>query len=221
MPPRAARPKLAPGGVAVTAGLLLLAATFYFPVAAARRTARVEERGDRIAELLLLTAQQCVPGPLEPWFLQQIVLARLLRAAVCAGVYVEDLQLLADGDPPDTLTLRNKHYLFQLRPSPLPEDAAIAVRAEGSILPLEVVAWPADAAGPAHAVFFYATNAEPAFTRNLLSGYVGLDPARWPPPGVAHRRPGPRAHPWSYRGFDDERWIVRDRPGSLHRGRSR
>jgi hypothetical protein len=57
-------------------------------------------------------------------------------------------------------------------------------------------------------VFFYPENAPRAYTRNLAKAYSGLDDRRITP-GGGHRRPAQtlelRA---SYRGLDDERWIV-------------
>ena len=75
-------------------------------------------------------------------------------------------------------------------------------------LPFEVYAWPRTLLGPGIAVFFYPSDAEPAFCRNLDHTYHGL--AKYPRPGHARKlndgRPRRGMLKW-YRGFDDARWL--------------
>jgi hypothetical protein len=188
------------------AGILLLMLTFLVPLMTARRTARAEERGDRLAELLLREATALQPLRFEdPWQAAHLY-ARLIAAASAHDVYAADLEPVAVAAP--ALAFRNKHYVLLLRRAPPPDGA----QEGGATPPLEVMAWPRYAAGPAHAAFFFAEDAEPAFSRNLQGGYTGEDPADWPPPGIAHRRPRTPDSDWSYRGGDDERWLLADRP---------
>lgn len=196
-------------------GALVLAATFWIPLVTAQRTARVEERGDRLAELLLAEGAAAAPLDWDDPAVRAFLHARLLLAGAATGIYVADLEVVEPQPAPEAFTLRNKHYVIQLRPAPPAGEGSRegSGRDDGRRAPLEALAWPLAAAGPGHAVFFHPEDAERAYTRNLQAGYHGLDPADWPGRGRAHRRADARRS-WDYRDFDDERWLLHDRPGS-------
>jgi hypothetical protein len=189
-------------------GAAVLLLTFWLPVASAGRTARVEERADVLASLLL-EAAVCMhtcdfadPATGDYLFGQMQLLGR-------GQVFLEDLEPLRD-EWVDAFTFANKHYVVQVRPAPRAEVELTSAASEdlGS-WPLEVLAWPRSDAGPGHAVFFYPEDAPAAFTRNLQFGYYGdASDQRRPPPGLSHRRPDAKRR-WDYRDFADNRWLVR------------
>jgi hypothetical protein len=190
-------------------GLVLLGVTFWIPFATARRTARTEERAERITELLLLTASAAQPLDFTDPFTTNVMMARLLCLCRCRGVFCDDLEAVT---PPagtgDRFLLVNKHYVFQVARSPEPHASPV-----DAIPAVEVLAWPLESAGPGHAAFYCSELGEPAFSRNLLHGYVGLDPAYMAEPGVALRRKGGEFEGrWTYRGMDDDQWHVRRIP---------
>lgn len=193
-------------------GTALLAATFWIPITTANRTARVEGRADALAEALLVEAMAVAPVDFDDPATAAMLYGRLVRRALAEGVYANDLELLPAQRDVRAITLRNKHYVVQLRPSP---EAAPTTLEDQDLppesLPLEVLAWPVRSNGPGHGAFFYPEDAEPAFTRNLQFGYHGLEPPSWPRPGHTHRRPD-ADDPWHYRDFDDERWLLHARP---------
>ena len=193
-------------------GIVLLAATFWIPITTANRTARVEGRADALAEVLLLEAMASAPLDFQDPATAAMIYGRLVRRAATQNIYVDDLELLPAQPDIQAITLRNKHYVVQLRPSP---QAAPNTLQDQELppesLPLEVLAWPVRSNGPGHGAFFYPEDAEPAFTRNLQFGYHGLEPPHWPRPGHTHRRPDAN-DPWHYRDFDDERWLLHARP---------
>lgn len=199
-------------------GLLLVAASLWLPVAAAERTARVEGRADRLAALLLATANSMQPlrqDPLE----REVLLARFLRLASARGERVEDLERLPDAAPTTWLLLQNRHYLLQLTVSP--PDPRADPPSRDSVPALEVLAWPRARGGPARTAFFHPETAEAAYSRNLVMGYQGLGTGR-PQPGRSHRRPGGLFDaPFSYRSYDDERWLLSHRPPAWSRARLR
>jgi hypothetical protein len=195
----------------VLLGLLLLL-TLWIPLASARRTVRVEQRAEMLAGLLLDVARPMQPIDLGAPGIGRHVLARLLCAATAAGVRCDDLEFV-DELAPDALTFVNTDYVVQLRWSvpadqlPPPPDLTP---------PIEVMAWPRQPTGPAHAAFFFPEDAECAYSRNLFAEYVGLEPdgrghepdgRTQPKPGLSHRsREGNFL--WSYRGLDHERWLL-------------
>jgi hypothetical protein len=192
------------------AGLVGLGVSFWIPWAVAERTARTEERADRLAGLLLATASPAQALVAGDRALLATLLARVRLLAATRGVFADDLELL-DEDPPAGVlgTFANKHYLFQLAFSP-PPDPRLLQQDSPLPLPLEVVAWPREGVGPAHAVFFSSEIADAAFTRNLQAGYLGLRSKHRPQPGKSYRRDDPRAgQTRDYRGGDDERWLLR------------
>lgn len=195
------------------AGLIVLGLTFWIPWAVAERTARTEARADSLASMLLQTASAMQPLGDEPWRFE-VLLARLQLLAATRAVFADDLELLDGPAPAGVLaTFANKHYLLQLACSP-PADPRQR-RADSTLpQPLEVVAWPREALGPAHAAFFYSEIAEPAFTRNLQKGYHARGSSR-PLPGQSYRQSAdPRAgQVSSYRGLDDEHWLLRTPAG--------
>jgi hypothetical protein len=209
------------GNWLVGAGALALVASFWVPFAAAGRTARAEERAGDVADVLLGCAGAMQPfDPVDPWQ-RDVLLARLVCACSCGGIYAADLALQEPpADAPGVLWLHNKHYLFQLGPVPCdPHRQAPA----NTIPALEVVAWPADSSCPGHAAFYAAEGTDAAFTRNLQADYQGTQPPAWtdgraesqrrPPPGAGLRREsGQDAERGGYRGLDDERWLVLHTP---------
>lgn len=188
-------------------GAAALLGTFYLVFAGARRTARAEARGEELAQLLLEIGNRVAPIEWDARWQGEHVLSLLLATAAARGVFVGDVEL-DESHGPFELRCKNKHYCIALRPSPRPL-AGQAPTIDGSE-PLEAMAWPLDAVGPAHAVFFWPADAEAAYSRNLQSGYVDTPAARRPPPGCAHRRTDAR-RAWNYRGIDDERWLLLDR----------
>lgn len=190
-----------PANLYVAIGLLLLFGSLWVPWLTALRTARVERRADELAELLLEVAEPFAP-PLEP-ATREYLLARLLVLATCRGVLVTDLEEVDPPSPGASWTLQNKHYLFSLQPSP-PEPNLLVGR--DTVPAFEVVAWPREQIGPGHCAFFHPDGAPRAFTRNLGADYHGLQQA--PKPGASHRLARSIDHPATYRGADDERWLV-------------
>jgi hypothetical protein len=193
--------------------LLLMAAlalSVWVPIGSANRTARAESRGEQLARIVLEEAVLLMPEDLRDPSFPGMLLGRVVAAALRDGVFVEDLELLDKGRL-DAVTLANKHYCIQLRWSATADDRANSPH-DGRVPALESLAWPLDPAGPAHAAFFFPEDAEPAYTRNLSAGYVGVEPDHWPKPAQAHRRHDGGNQIWHYRGFDDERWLLIDRP---------
>lgn len=185
-------------------GTALLGATLWVPWFTAERTARVEQRADRIAQLLQ-EAASAFAGDIGERDADPVH-ARFLRLALRDGLHVADLERIEPPLPHTTLVLRNKHYLFYLAPSPQQADV---ICSKDSVPAREVVAWPAGAAGPGHCLFFHPDDAPRAYCRNLAKGYAGLGEGGHPEPGVAHRRPNTLLQVTSfYRSFDDERWIL-------------
>ena len=95
-----------------------------------------------------------------------------------------------------------------LRPSPHVE---VDVAEDEGDLPLEAVAFPREAVGPAKSIFFHPEDADRAYSRNLQSDYTDDAADRRPPPGMFHRRPDGKRRAWDYRAFDDERFLVPSR----------
>lgn len=186
------------------AGLAALGLSLWLPWMTAARTARVEQRADRIAELLLRAARDR-SEPAEEAGLQ-FVLARFHGLAAAEGVFVSDLERVEPAPPGTLLCLTNKHYAFQLAATPLPPNQ---VPGRDSVAAVEVIAWPLTATGPGHSAYFHPEDGPRAYSRNLYASYAGLG-GRRPQPGSSHRplrRQGDELPGW-YRGADDERWIV-------------
>lgn len=184
-------------------GMALIALSLWVPWLAAARSARVEQRAERIAGLLLQAASNM---PLPPLDDPEHVCSRFWALALADGVFVSDLERI-DPAPPDVLlAFTNKHYAFQLAASP-PDPLAIV--GKDTVPALEVLAWPLSITGPAHSAYLHAENAPRAYTRNLNGSLVGLTDRR-PLPGVGQRRAA--ANPFdtgeSYRSVTDERWIL-------------
>ena len=99
-------------------GIVLLAATFWIPITTANRTARVEGRADALAEVLLLEAMASAPLDFQDPATAAMIYGRLVRRAATQNIYVDDLELLPAQPDTPAITLRNKHYVVQLRPSP-------------------------------------------------------------------------------------------------------
>lgn len=185
----------------VGTGLIVL--SLWMPWLAAARSARVEMRAERIAELLLRAAGGMPFPPLDD---VEHVLGRFYALAGADGAFVTDLERI-DPPPRDVLlAFTNKHYAFQLAASP-PDPVAIVGR--DTVPALEVLAWPLSGAGPGHSAFLHAENAPRAYTRNLAGRLVGLE-ARRPAPGSGQRRTSGNAFDGgeSYRSVSDERWLL-------------
>jgi len=197
-----------PGAWLTALGLVLLASTIWVPFQSAERTARVERRADQIAALLLEATSRASDANVgERWdpATAEIVLAYFHALAMRDGAFVNDLEVLDQAMPDSLLTLQNKHYAFQIAVSPPDPKDTPSADAEPAY---EVTAWPLSAVGPGRSVFFYPENAPRAYTRNLAKGYTGLDDRRITP-GRGHRRLAQTLElRISYRGLDDERWIV-------------
>ena len=192
-----------PGAWFTALGLVLLASTVWVPFQSAERTARVERRADQIAALLL-EATRRASGVWDP-ATAEIVLAYFHALACRDRAFVNDLEVLDQPLPDSVVTLQNKHYAFQIAVSPPDQKEVPSADAEPAY---EVTAWPLSTVGPGHSVYFYPENAPRAYTRNLAKGYTGLDDRRITP-GRGHRRPAQTLElRVSYRGLDDERWIV-------------
>jgi hypothetical protein len=192
------------GNLLVGLGLVALGFLLTTPYAGAARTARVELRA---AETMLAlrdiirAAAQLDLGPAGATALLPALHARLAHLEHPPGTYPE-----AVAGEPGALRFASKHYCFQVAPTPLPEYQS--AESQPATQAFEVHAWPMSAIGPGHAAFFCATDAEPAFTRNLDAGYVGFEQP--PIPGRTRTRGDPPVEPdqdW-YRGRDDERWIL-------------
>ncbi|MBX3464112.1 MAG: hypothetical protein KF830_13140 [Planctomycetes bacterium] len=192
-----------PAGWYTLLGVLLLAGSLQVPLLTAERTARVEQRAEQIAGLLL-AATLDLRGPLDAWS-AELALARFHQLALRDQVHVTDLEPVEPAPPDTLLALRNKHYAFHLAVSP-PDPAAPAVR--GGEPAYEAMAWPLEPGGPGHSAFLHADDAPRAYSRNLNAGYLGLAERR-PRPGRSHRRAttGLEGRHF-YRSLDDERWIV-------------
>ena len=184
------------------AGVVLIGATLWLPWYTAARTARVELRADRIAELLL-TATRGLPAPPTADDLES-VLARFFALANADGVFLADLERVAAPAPEVLLALQNKHYAIQLALAPADPTATVG---RDTVPALEVLAWPLGIAGPGHSVYYHAQDAPRAYTRNLGSGFHGWQERR-PLPGAGQRRAVTTVDtPSYYRSANDERWI--------------
>lgn len=187
----------------LVAGLVLLAASLWMPWFTAARTARAELRADRLSELLLRAVEGTAATGAEPD--PEHVLAVFFALAAADGVFLADVERLAPPAPEIVLALINKHYAFQLAPSPIDPTATVG---RGTTPSFEVTAWPLGVAGPGHSVYFQAEDAPRAYTRNLTCGFHGLGERR-PPPGAGQRRDGGAFDtPSSYRSNSDERWML-------------
>jgi hypothetical protein len=198
------------GRLLVWTGIAGLLVSFWVPWGVAQRTARTEDRADRLALLLLQTATPMQPLAGADDATLATLLARTQLLASSRGLFAEDLERIDESPPPGALaTFANKHYLFQLAFSP-PTNPRQLSSSSSLPLPLELMAWPREPNGPAHAAFFCSEVAEPAFSRNLQQGYVGLD--RRPAPGSGYPRDEARAgQDCAYRDAVDERWLLRVR----------
>lgn len=187
-----------------TMGILLLAFSLWIPWLSASRTARVESRGDRLANALI-DATEGFLLPLDEGDLQ-VVLARFYLTAASRGVRIQEVERVEPPPEGSLLYLTNKHYGFQLSETP-PDPTSRP--GKNTVASLEVVAWPLSATSPGHCVYFYPQDASRAYSRNLRRGYRGLEENYRPLPGGCHRRPGGGGDSkGQYPGVDDERWIV-------------
>lgn len=185
-------------------GILLLAFSLWIPWLSATRTARVETRGDRLANALL-DATEGFLLPLDEADLQ-ILLSRFYLTAASRGVRIKEVKRVEPAPDGSLLFLTNKHYCFQLSETPLDPQSRPG---KNTVASLEVVAWPLNAASPGHCVYFYPQDASRAYSRNLRRGYRGIKKNYRPEPGACHRRPGGGgARRAQYPGIDDERWIL-------------
>lgn len=184
----------------LTLGLGLLGATLWLPWWTAQRTARIERRADQISQQLLEAASDLLV-PIDDTTVE-FVFARLHAGAEAGDVLIADLER-QEPLHGALLTLRNKHYLFGLFPAEPEPNQRIGT---GSVPALEAYAWPASQLGPGHSAFFAAEDAPRSFTRNLARDYHGAEVA---PSRSSGQRPVRGADlGGSYRGLDDERWLL-------------
>lgn len=202
------RPPHSPMTWYVLLGFALLAGTFSLIVYTAGRSARAETRGDQLAALLLEEARQLVPLEWNAPWLHHHLHARLVAAGMRSNIFIGDLEL-REVRTTVGFAFCNKHYCIEVRPSPRAEPDAEPDDADASI---EVLAFPRSVIGPARSVFFHPEDADSSYSRNLQAGYVDEDAGKYPVPGFLHRRNDGHLGVWDYRGFDDERWLLRDRP---------
>lgn len=216
------------GNLLVAVGVGLLAFCFWIPYGTAERVHRVETRADSVASTILRVAQEH-----EPDFTDATAGARFV-AAVNRARGLDDpqssLYVHAEAPPPglqgQCLCFRDKHYLFLIAKTPRryrdgareiaspagKDGPGIAVPPPPPIsdAPFECYAWPGSPDGIAHAVFFRASDARPAFARNLGGRYGGLD--KPPRPGEGRLRDVPAGAGNGYQGYDGERWIYQAEP---------
>jgi hypothetical protein len=195
------RTRLNPGNVLFVAGLALLGFMLAVPAATARRVARIEMRAEETARLLLAAALQLEPLDLTAPESAPKLAAGLRAACAAAGQPDSALPDLAAAPGRGRVLFETKHYLFLL--GRVPNEAPVAEPA-----PLEVIAWPLDELSSGHAAFTFPADGAPAYSRNLVANYAGLRNA--PEPGRTRPRapPAPHRGQMTYRGFDDERWIL-------------
>jgi hypothetical protein len=184
-------------------GIGLIVLSLSVPWMSAARSARVELRADRIAELLLLAAGNMPFPPLDD---PEHVWGRFFAFAAADGAFVAVVERVLPPPTGATLAFTNKHYAFQLAASP-PDPTSIVGR--DTIPALEVLAWPLTNTGPAHSAYLYAENAPRAYTRNLHGSLVGMSTHR-PAPGDGQRRAAANLFDSgeSYRSVTDERWLL-------------
>lgn len=192
-----------PGAWYTGLGIAALALSMWVPWWSADRTARIERRADELAGVLLRVVGQrldaITPADIEPLF------ARWTWQAACAGSFVTDLELVEPSPEGVVMLARNKHYAFQLAPSPL---GANLLAGRDTVPAYEVIAWPLSGAGPGHSAYFHPEDGPRAYTRNLGAGFAGLGKDR-PLPGACHRPRGSAIQTrYHYRATDDKRWIL-------------
>jgi hypothetical protein len=211
--PRRRRPAWWPrlGTFLFLAGLLAIGGALYAPHFNGQRVARVEQRAQQTARVLLECAA-ALPQPLRFDAGQQAALreaahARLRALGHPAAALPEPV---AVDDPLPGFRFAGRHYCFLVAHTPQPDYPQPGSRP--ALPALEVLAWPDSLASPGHTAFFFASDAPPAYTRNLVAGWVGFaDP---PAPGAA--RPNADAQGshdlgW-YRSANDERWLLLREP---------
>ena len=190
-----------PAALYTLLGLGLLAFSVALPWLSAARTARVEQRAARLADLLADAAAEhegALDATAADW-----IHARLLRLAAVVEAHTSDLERVEPVPEGVVLWLRNKHYALQLAISP---TAPNQPRGTASRPAFEVLAWPLRTTGPGHCAFFVPEDAPRAYTRNLGGNYAGFGDDR-PEPGSAHRREGAPARGRGYRSQGGERWL--------------
>ena len=201
------RPPRSPMTYWVALGLFALGATSGLILMTARRSARAEARGDELARLLLQEAGPMAPIDWTSEWQRAHLEARLVASALSSGLLLNEFAERTADDTPG-ISFTNKHYAIVLRPSPHVE---VDVAEDEGDLPLEAVAFPREAVGPAKSIFFHPEDADRAYSRNLQSDYTDDAADRRPPPGMFHRRPDGKRRAWDYRAFDDERFLVPSR----------
>lgn len=206
--PLPAAPPTSPLLLWVSLGLALLVGSFAWIASTATRSTRAEERGDRIAAIVLQEARTLGHLDFDSTWQHELLFARIHCAAVARGLFVADLELRPARNSP-SFGFLNKHYCIEVRPSPRAQPLDDESDLESAF---EVLAWPRARTGPAKSVFFHPDDADAAYSRNLQSGFVDENPNSAPVPGRAHRRNDGRLGVFDYRGFDDERWLLEQRP---------
>ncbi len=186
------------------AGAIGIAIAVWSPYLRASRVARIEGRACAVAEALLAVAMEWPGDPLNAD--AEAVRAELHRRCRDLGhpdSSLVDASPLPRGVQPPAFAFVSRHYVYLLARTPMARYGDGGVERVG---PLEVLAWPSSFLVGGRTAFFFAADAKPAFTRNLVASYEGT--SRAPRPGFARRRANsslPEAT-W-YRGEDDERWL--------------
>ena len=188
-------------------GLIALGISLYAPHFNARRVARVEQRAQETATVLLECAA-ALPQPLRFDAAQQSELreaahARLRDLGHPAATLPEPAPV---DDPRPGYRFAGRHYCFLVTHTPPAEQDQPGSRP--ALAAIEVLAWPDSHASPGHTAFFCASDAPAAFTRNLVAGYLGFHVA--PSPGAARPNAefrGQADQSW-YRSVNDERWLL-------------
>lgn len=182
-------------------GLVGLIAAVALPGFQGRRAARIEDRADAAARVLLKLAYARTPLDLEDESLHAELEDALQAACRELGHPPAKVPtLVADQDEP---TFETEHYFYRVTRRPEEPGAVV----QGDIptrQPIEVYAWPRTLYPPGRTIFFYPEVGPPAFTRNLFGRRQGLD--RAPIPGSGERRNNYDRR-GGYRSADDERWL--------------
>ena len=226
------RSKLNLGNLLVVVGLGWLAFGFWLPYATADRVFRIESRASQVAERF--SELVCRDETIDWSDLS-------LRDSLLQTVN----KISGHPDPASSLHLQvtdvparfrdkvflyqGKHYYYMLTNTPhslldreqpikRPQDTTPrqrVVKPQEDRTPFEVYAWPRKGDVSCRTVFYFASDAKPAFHRNLDWRYLGSK--SMPHPGDGHLDVMPEVKQNDYRGEDGERWIYLrdpDRPNA-------
>ena len=187
-------------------GLLALVISFAIPYILAERTARLEQRAEEVAAVVLDAAVDLQPLDLTDPFDRALLEAWIVARLEVLGIKEDSFTLAPPLVLDDVLVFRGKHYEYLVTPGPQPMDDSerVAHNRGERILPFEVYAYPARSVSPAQTAFFFSEIDSSAFTRNLQNNYKGDGRRPRRGNGVPRVDPGIQGF---YRGRDDERWL--------------